>query len=616
MTSKPFVAPLALSATLLTAPVWAVEIKPSDGGFEVTAETYEATIDSEGNFSRLEVDGVPFLATREAKGKQRVGGDFPGDESAQAVTNDSDSITAKRGDITVTYTFDDKGFTYVSEGGVVEWGLSEEVRALLTDSGVVNQGISAGNVQKMIAGDKAVALDQPFHIIGNFLLPSALTRGAKAHERFEVRVDTGVSFEPAELLSPQELTPTGQNPSVTQWYKAGETPSLTLPIESLSNAAVDAKVQFTAVNHPNDGETFFEKTVPVSLPAGEEKEVTVEVPVKEPGIYWVTANLMAGDKALISKERAFIYDGENFKPDLTRPDDFKAFWDEQLKKMRDIPFDAELTERPDLSNDRFQHYDIALTNWDGERIQTVLRVPRDEGPHQAEIASIDMDNDQAMLKSVRKYEKQEDGPGMWQRGGDRIRLGAKVPEMSTYRRWESREDNNMLASYLSNVRLLDYLRSRDDVGDIFVFGASRTGASMVTAAALAPEKVAAVNVHVPTSTGLSWKDRPYQGWGSIPPKEAGGRETAAYFDPVNFAPDLTMPLIVDAGIYDGLAPAPGILALINHATNVPFKRYGIRQAGHGYFPPHAHQERKEWDKDLAEHLEQSEGITFEAKKKE
>ena len=518
MTSKPFVAPLAISATLLTAPVWAVEINPADGGFRITADTYEATVDAEGNFSRLEVDGVPFLATREAKGKQRIGGDFPGDEPAQAVTHDGDSITAKRGDISVTYTFDDKGFTYVSKGGAVDWGLSEQVRALVSDSGVFAQGISTGNVQKMVAGDKAVALDKPFHIIGNYLLPSALTRGTKGHERYEARVDTDVTFDRAELLSPQELTPTGQNPSVTQWYKAGETPSLTLPIESHSNAVVDAKVKFTAVNHPHGGKMVFEKTVPVSVPAGEKQEVTVEVPVKEPGMYWVTAKLMAGDEALLSKERAFIYDGENFKPELTRPSDFEAFWDEQLTKMREIPFDVELTERPDLSNDRFQHYDVALNNWDGDRIRTVLRVPRSEGPHQAEVASIDTGSDEALLKSVGKYEKQKAGPGMWQRGGDRVRIGAVAPEASTYLRWDSREDNNTIDSYLTNVRMLDYLRSRDDVSDIFVFGASRTGASMLAAAALAPEKVAAVNVHVPTSTGLSWKERPYRGWGSIPSK--------------------------------------------------------------------------------------------------
>jgi cephalosporin-C deacetylase-like acetyl esterase len=160
----------------------------------------------------------------------------------------------------------------------------------------------------------------------------------------------------------------------------------------------------------------------------------------------------------------------------------------------------------------------------------------------------------------------------------------------------------MLHSYLRMVRLADYLRSRDDVKHIWLFGASRTGASMLAAGALAPERVAVVNVHVPTCCGISWSHRPYRGWGRPPARDAEGLETAAYFDPVNFAPDLQVPVVMDGGFYDGLAPAPGILAFYNHATAAPFRRCSIEQGPHGYFQA---SRRKQMEAELTEFLKQT-----------
>ena len=41
----------------------------------------------------------------------------------------------------------------------------------------------------------------------------------------------------------------------------------------------------------------------------------------------------------------------------------------------------------------------------------------------------------------------------------------------------------MLDSYLMNVRMADYLRSREDVKEIWMFGLRRLGASMLAATA-------------------------------------------------------------------------------------------------------------------------------------
>jgi hypothetical protein len=153
------------------------------------------------------------------------------------------------------------------------------------------------------------------------------------------------------------------------------------------------------------------------------------------------------------------------------------------------------------------------------------------------------------------------------------------PEQATFNRWASASDNNLLDCYLVAVRLTDYLRTRDDVDRIYLIGASRQGPIQLVNASLDAAKVVAVESHVPTSLGVSWSDPVYKGWGNTPNPPV----MAAYVDPVNFAPDLRVPYIIDLGAYDGLSPVPGGLAFHNHATQSPWRRFSIELGGHGYF---------------------------------
>lgn len=71
----------------------------------------------------------------------------------------------------------------------------------------------------------------------------------------------------------------------------------------------------------------------------------------------------------------------------------------------------------------------------------------------------------------------------------------------------------------------------------------------------------------------------------------------AYFDPVNFAPDIKVPFVNAGGIRDDLAAAPGILAMCNWAEQSPWKRTVIETGGHQYYPSF-----QQLQKDLAEYL--------------
>jgi hypothetical protein len=102
--------------------------------------------------------------------------------------------------------------------------------------------------------------------------------------------------------------------------------------------------------------------------------------------------------------------------------------------------------------------------------------------------------------------------------------------------------------------------------------------------------IAAVDIHVPTSAGLSWTDKPYAGWGMPQGLSAKDATSAArmasdlaYFDPVNFAPDVAVPWITAYGLDDTLSEPQGIEVMF-HLSPAPWKRISRDLGGHQYSP--------------------------------
>ena len=501
---------LALALSIAAANAADIRRQP-DNSFCFVARTYSATIDADGNFRSLVVAGQEFLnATAPFKG-----GAFPGDKPAAAVQANANQIIAQRDAIRVEYTFADTGFDVFTEGGSVEWRVAKAVNACIARDGQASpQSVGAADIAKVVAGNAALSLSQPYHIMWGRLLPSHLTRGGKPTDRFKCHIECGVTFDPAELLQIVSLESPGTKPPATPRFAPGQTPHVKLSLQNLGSTEAAAEVRFRVLDHHTRPKTVLEKTAPISAAATRPVAAELDIPLREPGLYWVKAELLKDAKPLKSTQLGLIYDADHYRPELARPPDFKQFWDEKLRQMRTVPFDAKLTESPQNGTDRFAHYDLDIAVSPTKRIHTFLRVPRKPGQYDAEVFTHwGSDTPQKVMASLATQEKQPQGAGMWQRGEDRIRVGAPQPDDSTYTRWNGRDDNNMLDSYLLNVRMADYLRSRPEVKRIWLFGGSRSGASMLTAAALSPERVAAVNVHVPTCCGLSWLDRPYRGLG-------------------------------------------------------------------------------------------------------
>ncbi len=393
------------------------------------------------------------------------------------------------------------------------------------------------------------------------LYPSVIARGVKPEAPFKVRIEAGVSSDAEELVEIRTFAAHGKKAKLAPRFEKGTTPVFELDLHNLGAGEAEVRVAFTLTHAFINGTAGREVVLePVRIPGSDTRRLLLDIPVEDPGCHWIDLELRSGERVLQRARRAFVYDADGYRPELTRPDDFEAFWAGHLEAMRRIPMEPVLKEVPERSSDAAIHYRVEFTAPDGKRKTFDLQAPRGEGPYEA------------MFQNG--VPKTADSPRV-------VRLGfphEEWPEQATYNHWENEADNNLFHCYLLAVRLTDYLRSRPDVTRIHLSGASRQGPIQLVNAALDPEKIASVTAHVPTSMGVS-QPYPYRGWGKAP----SPRSMAAYVDPLNFAPDITVPFIIDVGMMDGLSPAPGALAFYNHADQVEWKRLALEEGGHGYF---------------------------------
>jgi cephalosporin-C deacetylase-like acetyl esterase len=129
-----------------------------------------------------------------------------------------------------------------------------------------------------------------------------------------------------------------------------------------------------------------------------------------------------------------------------------------------------------------------------------------------------------------------------------------------------REKSYFLSMYLRDSRVLDYLLTRPDWDGktIVLTGGSMGGQQSLALAGLRPDKIAAVLVCVPagadTNGDLHGRKAGYPNW---PSNNADAMKTALYFDPVNSASRMKVPVMAGIGFIDTTSPPAGIWTALN-----------------------------------------------------
>jgi len=538
-----------------------------DGGYRFQNSLYEATVDLHGRLASLKVSGHEILSPPSVNGRcygaSLVGGPdnrTPLDLPQLAI--ESGMVVARGEGRELSYRFGPDGIDFLLDlPHPAHWVLHlnrQTVTHVARPDGQVAPLADGGAMRAIRAADHAaVRVDPPMFIhvpwVGRPGAPDAVA-GAYCNVGLGKTVAHLTVARHSGWVHQVQVVKI-QPARADHLFPGGEPVRFDFVLGNHSEKPLEGKLVFDVVDQAGFASTrTFE--VPVKLTAKGQATAVWQYQPKQPLVAKTVVRLQAGDETITSRDMVFVYDAESYRPALTRPDDFAAYWQATLKQMRDQSLDLQVTAAPELSNAHKAVSLVSFTGLDSRRIEGWLVEPTAPGKYPATFGA-----------RVQNYQWPKPAPG------DKVETVALVMKLyrdGIYRSgMESRETAEFRHVYADHVRCVDVLVTREKVDPqrIMAMGASRTGPSALAAAALDP-RIALVNIHVPTSAGISWPTGFYRGWGagaSAGKPSAMPRENwlclLGYFDMVNFAPDVKCPVIIGLGLRDyGLSPAPGIIA--------------------------------------------------------
>ena len=272
---------------------------------------------------------------------------------------------------------------------------------------------------------------------------------------------------------------------------------------------------------------------------------------------------------------------------LTSQPDFDEFWNRSIAELKTIHPAFKSIERPDLSNNRIQVFEISMRSHDQIRVRGWLEVPRNATtplpavirvPGYGQNMKPTGKRDDMIVFSFNPRghgNSQQDISGQpdnfWIRGLD-------APQTYYYR-----------GSYLDCIRAVDYIASRTDVDQakIAVWGGSQGGGFAFATAAL-DSRVDHCVADIPFLCDWTnyfrlthWPemdtwiaDQPRRSWEST-------LRTLSYFDTMNLADRIRCPTIMSVGLQDSVCPPTTCFNTFNRIPGekqyriYPNKRHGL-----------------------------------------
>lgn len=251
------------------------------------------------------------------------------------------------------------------------------------------------------------------------------------------------------------------------------------------------------------------------------------------------------------------------------PADFDAFWDARLAELAQVPPDPRTSEVRRDGVARLLRVDLA--GWRGARFNAYLSVPLAPGRYPVEMwgypgAAIDPASLRLPGTTIALHVNPR---GV---GDSPVPLGGLAPL------WQVTDADP--ANFAACAIFLDTLRGIDhaltleqaDPRRLFVGGGSRGGYFALALAAL-DRRIAAASAGVPAYADLDlmgrlgWSSAARDAWtawhGGDEAWRARSRKVWAYYDAVFLAGRIRCPIVIEAGMRDGICPAPGIIDAFN-----------------------------------------------------
>lgn len=277
---------------------------------------------------------------------------------------------------------------------------------------------------------------------------------------------------------------------------------------------------------------------------------------------------------------------------VQRPPDFDQFWAGILSDLATIPLDPTMEYLPYRSTDEVEVFEIGYTSLDGVRIAGWYCRPR-EGWATAPFPG---------LSIVPGYVSEPTLPKSWAKLGYAAIGVAPRGKLRSHRQFNpgypgllvhnivDRNTYSYRGFYIDAVRAIEFLQSRPEVDNarIGVHGSSQGGALTLTTASLLSDQIACGAAGAPYLAGYMdcadlTHSYPYEEINEYlrlyPERAEAVRETLDYFDCINFAPQITCPMLIYAGHADDVVP-PETAYDLQKVMTCPLELHAYDRCGH------------------------------------
>jgi cephalosporin-C deacetylase len=371
-------------------------------------------------------------------------------------------------------------------------------------------------------------------------------------------------------------------------YQKGETVTFTVQLTDQGKPVPEAEV---ACELSTD---LFANSEKKALAISDGK-AEVQASRDEPCILWLRATYRPAEGKPVQSVGGAAFSPTEIQPSMPAPDDFDQFWDPQKKRVDAIPPNAQLTPmETDVPNSEF--YSITMDNVDGTKIHGYFTKPKGDGPFPAllqvqwaGVYSLDpnwikwLPSQGIMALDINAHDIENGKPKSYY---DELNSGTLKDY--THQGRDSRDTCYFLRMYLSCYQAAEYLAHRPDWDKkhLIVEGSSQGGGQTLITAALDPHiTAAAANVpamcdHTAPVVGRA------PGWPWLVGMKDGKPDptqlqVARYFDAVNFAREIHVPIIVGTGFADTTCCSSSVYAAFNVIPSSDKKMIIDPLAGHG-----------------------------------
>jgi cephalosporin-C deacetylase-like acetyl esterase len=320
----------------------------------------------------------------------------------------------------------------------------------------------------------------------------------------------------------------------------------------------------------------------------------IETRQDEPG--WLLAEVIIpkGTNGTVKALGGALIAPEKITRAEPRPDDFDAFWADKLKELATVPANPRLTPA-EGGKAGVDYFKVQMDNIRGTHIQGQLARPKGEGKFPAVLVVqwagvyplqkgwvTGLASEGWLVLNILAHDLPIDEPEVFYQQQNQGALKDYTAIGN-----DDRETSYFLRMYLSCFRGAEYLAGRPDWDGrtLVVTGGSQGGLQSIVTAAIHP-RITGVLACVPAGCDVNgpvagrlpgWPMSYYLTKGKDAAKV---RMVSRYFDVVNFAPRVTCPVLIGAGLIDTTCPAPGVFAMFNELKG-PKEIVVLPVAGHG-----------------------------------